>query len=499
VDWQQRSFSVPAGTHTLKWQYDKDLSVNAGSDCGWVDQVSWRSINIGDAAAGVAFESPLPGEFAAASNVRLRGLPSGLRYNASTGLITGVPTRAGTYTVTVTAAGVGPETFEITVEALPDWAHGNFSGWVSTLTYGPGLATMSVRANGRIAGRLLLAGRSYTFSAPAYQEENEDGIFRFETDARMGRDVIRVAFSVHPPSVGAGAFALLSHAEGTLSAPASGEATLHRNIWKDAGAATTLAPYIGYYTAALPPGGDGFGSGFLAFTVDRNGNVRTAGRLADGTSVSCSGPLIMDGDGRFWTVIYTAPRPYQGGVFFGLAEFVRDGARVYVRPLDGEEFYWESLNATATGIFGTGFIRALGLAGGWYDRLVNLQTAYANGLVVDEVELPALWDEVSPGGLVLAVNTRGFTADRGEANPSALNFRFNRNTGVFSGGFRTVYENQRRNLPYQGILIPGREDPVDGMAGRGYYLWREGGENDAGRPYNFNRSFDFLLLDNPAD
>ena len=42
VDWQEESFEVPAGTHTLKWQYDKDGSVTHGYDCGWVDQVVWE-------------------------------------------------------------------------------------------------------------------------------------------------------------------------------------------------------------------------------------------------------------------------------------------------------------------------------------------------------------------------------------------------------------------------------------------------------------------------
>ncbi len=41
VDWQQRSFSVPSGSHTLRWQYDKDFSIDSGADCGWLDQVSW--------------------------------------------------------------------------------------------------------------------------------------------------------------------------------------------------------------------------------------------------------------------------------------------------------------------------------------------------------------------------------------------------------------------------------------------------------------------------
>ncbi len=39
--WQQKTVAVPAGTHTLQWRYTKDISVSAGSDCGWVDEVRW--------------------------------------------------------------------------------------------------------------------------------------------------------------------------------------------------------------------------------------------------------------------------------------------------------------------------------------------------------------------------------------------------------------------------------------------------------------------------
>jgi hypothetical protein len=39
VDWQQKIFSIPAGSHTIKWVYVKDSSVIAGSDCGWLDKV----------------------------------------------------------------------------------------------------------------------------------------------------------------------------------------------------------------------------------------------------------------------------------------------------------------------------------------------------------------------------------------------------------------------------------------------------------------------------
>ncbi len=37
VGWQEVEFSVTGGTHTFKWEYDKDGSVSNGSDCAWVD------------------------------------------------------------------------------------------------------------------------------------------------------------------------------------------------------------------------------------------------------------------------------------------------------------------------------------------------------------------------------------------------------------------------------------------------------------------------------
>lgn len=39
VSWQQKTYTLASGAHTLKWQYLKDSSVNSGADQGWVDQV----------------------------------------------------------------------------------------------------------------------------------------------------------------------------------------------------------------------------------------------------------------------------------------------------------------------------------------------------------------------------------------------------------------------------------------------------------------------------
>jgi hypothetical protein len=37
--WTQQTYSIAAGTHTLKWSYEKNASYYYGQDCGWVDKV----------------------------------------------------------------------------------------------------------------------------------------------------------------------------------------------------------------------------------------------------------------------------------------------------------------------------------------------------------------------------------------------------------------------------------------------------------------------------
>jgi hypothetical protein len=44
VGWTNRAFNVAAGTYTLSWRYQKDHSIAAGADAGWVDQVSYTRL-----------------------------------------------------------------------------------------------------------------------------------------------------------------------------------------------------------------------------------------------------------------------------------------------------------------------------------------------------------------------------------------------------------------------------------------------------------------------
>ena len=39
--WQQRTISIAAGSHLIKWVYSKNPIVSLGSDCAWVDFVGF--------------------------------------------------------------------------------------------------------------------------------------------------------------------------------------------------------------------------------------------------------------------------------------------------------------------------------------------------------------------------------------------------------------------------------------------------------------------------
>jgi len=41
IDWTYRTYAIPAGTNTLRWQYVKDAQYNSGNDRAWLDQVTW--------------------------------------------------------------------------------------------------------------------------------------------------------------------------------------------------------------------------------------------------------------------------------------------------------------------------------------------------------------------------------------------------------------------------------------------------------------------------
>ena len=53
VDWGQVSYTLPAGTHTIEWRYDKDPADSGKDDCGYIDNITLPPFNIVTSLASV--------------------------------------------------------------------------------------------------------------------------------------------------------------------------------------------------------------------------------------------------------------------------------------------------------------------------------------------------------------------------------------------------------------------------------------------------------------
>jgi len=83
IDWEQKSYPVTAGVHTLKWEYAKDGGGAGGIDAAWVDQLVlpvalmlWTRRDTGEAILGSAQVGAAP-DALAAGGLRPLAAPSG--------------------------------------------------------------------------------------------------------------------------------------------------------------------------------------------------------------------------------------------------------------------------------------------------------------------------------------------------------------------------------------------------------------------------------------
>ena len=88
VSWSQETYQLSVGTHTLKWEYDKDYSVSNGSDCAWIDYIVFPAIGVE---------------------------PTGTVSGAVTDVETGLPISGADIAGLATSAGDGSYSFDITI------------------------------------------------------------------------------------------------------------------------------------------------------------------------------------------------------------------------------------------------------------------------------------------------------------------------------------------------------------------------------------------------
>ncbi|MDF1860946.1 MAG: M36 family metallopeptidase [Verrucomicrobiales bacterium] len=121
VDWRQVRYDLPEDkSYTVRWDYDKDGSVDIGTDAGWVDKLVLLTFDprpfITSPITGVGVKGQ---EFSyqietskPATSFSSTALPQGLSLNTSTGLISGTPVSGGNTPVSVTVSNAAGETTE---------------------------------------------------------------------------------------------------------------------------------------------------------------------------------------------------------------------------------------------------------------------------------------------------------------------------------------------------------------------------------------------------
>ncbi len=298
---------------------------------------------------GVAVNWPLAVTALSATTVKVAGLPSGLKftdkgvlkkgskteYDVPPNTIYGAPAAASKVDakkgvvpsdvkVTVTTAGktVVSYAMSVTVDPLPPWAVGNFKGLAKSAdgaSAQSGGVTMSVTAAGKVSGKAVLDGVSWTFKADSYSavecrmSETEGPMvtnFILRAEATAGKDaraieldVARIATDLLPDSATA-------RAAGSLG---DVPAELLRLPWADKtdpAPARVVAGYAGAYSCKVAVGGK---SGVADFTLDEKGGVKGTVSIPSGTKgASFSANALPCEDGQLYVALATPPDAKSG-------------------------------------------------------------------------------------------------------------------------------------------------------------------------------------------
>ena len=302
-----------------------------------VDELTFGSFDEGDAAtaetnvtAGVYFEWPVAADAIAVPTVKVTGLPSGLKFTAkpvtkTTGsgkskvVVTNVPAntiygtpttasktdRKGVVTpskvkVTVTTSGKSKREFTVylTVEPLPAWAVGTFNGG------GAGLATLTVSKAGKISGKYLADGKTWSVSAAsfaAYDAETET--YAANLTAKCGKETAAVELFVDGTCARSETVPLVFSA--------------FRNGWKEEPLKTEAKALKGKSDVKT------IADKTIVFTVGASGAVTakltTTGLNGKAYTATCSTVLIpTENAGRYLVFYYFPPK---SGKFDGFAGF----------------------------------------------------------------------------------------------------------------------------------------------------------------------------------
>ena len=251
----------------------------------------WVGVSVPDCDGVTYVSASLPA-------VSASGLPSGVKFDALRGRFAGVPTKAGEYSAMVTVKNASKATASVRVtvkvEALPAWAQGKFDGALESETGEvDGLVTLTVAANGKVSGRVMKDGLSWTLAASSFDavDWTEAGpVYHATVIGKNGKNAFTNEIAVAAEYVAAaGQTPCLRGVATSGEWWAAWQSLWKQDPWKTAAQAYARAP-------KLPVGG-------IELKFAASGAV-----TAKYGTCSCSTTLIPEGDGTFRVFCYFVPR-----------------------------------------------------------------------------------------------------------------------------------------------------------------------------------------------